>query len=140
VPQGEGGMSTPVVVKPRALVVDKQTYNTIRSFVESSTKTIYSFNIGVCRNGVVVFRKKSKWRLTITPKRVVLRDHRVSIYITFNSCIEIDFGEQKICVHESELKEYDIVPSERTPYMKSISLYDFVNKILVYYEVAQDCW
>jgi hypothetical protein len=134
-------MSAPVAVKPRALVVDKQAYNMIRSFVESSTKPAYQFNIGICRNNVAIFEKKNRWKLTVMPKKIVLHDRRVSVYINFNSnCIEIDLGGQKICVCEDELKEYDIVPDAEIPYMKPISLYDFVGKILVYYEVAQDCW
>jgi hypothetical protein len=135
-----GVLDTPVVVKPKPIVVNKRIYSTIRSFVESSVKPEYQFNIGICRGNTVVFEKKNKWRLTVMPEKAVLHSRRVSIYVNFNSCIEINFGDQKLCVHGSELKEYDIVPSERTPYMKSISLYDFVSKILVYYEVAQDCW
>jgi hypothetical protein len=43
-------------------------------------------------------------------------------------------------VHEDELKEYVIVPDAEVPYMKPISLYDFVEKLMLYYEAAQDCW
>jgi hypothetical protein len=135
-----GVPGSPVVVKPKTLAIDKRAYNMIRSFVESSVNPKYSFNIGVCRGNVAVFRKKSKWRLTITPKRVVLRDHRVSIHVGFNSSVEVDFGEQKLRVRESELKEYDVVPDAEIPYARPISLYDFIEKIIMYYEVAQDCW
>jgi hypothetical protein len=133
-------MSTPVVVKPKALTVDKQVYNTIRSFVESSTRPIYQFNVGICRN-VAIFEKKNRWKLVIEPKKVILKVRRVSIHVNFNSsCIEFDFGGQKLCVQEDKLKEYDIIPGEITPYMRPISLYDFVEKLLIYYEAAQDCW
>ena len=137
-------MSTPVVVKPKPIIVDKQTYNTIRSFVESSTKPVYHFNVGICRNvatPMAVFKKKDKWELVIEPKKVVLRARRVSIHVNFNSsCIEFDFGEQKLCVQEDELKEYDIIPGEVIPYARPISLYDFAEKLLLYREAAQNCW
>jgi len=136
-------MSTPVAVKPKALIVDKQTYNTIRSFVESSTKPIYTFNVGICEflsvNGAV-FEKRGKWRLVITPRKAVLHNNRVSIHVYFDSSIEIDFGDQKLTVREDELKEYGIVPDTKIPYMKPISLHDFVEKLMLYYEAAQDCW
>jgi hypothetical protein len=139
--RGGGGMSKPIVVKPKSIIVDKQTYNTIRSFVESSVKPVYAFNVGICIDSGAVFEKRGKWRLVITPRKVVLHNKRVSIHVYSNSsCIEFDFGEQKLCVREDELKEYGIVPDTEIPYAKPISLHDFVEKLLLYYEAAQDCW
>jgi hypothetical protein len=111
--------------------------------VESSTKPIYHFNVGICRNvgtPVAIFKKRDRWELVIEPKKVVLRARRVSIHIYFGSLVEIDFGDQKVTAREDELKEYFIVPDTEIPYMKPISLYDFVEKLILYYEAAQDCW
>jgi hypothetical protein len=79
-------MSKPVVVKPKALTV--KAYNTIRSFVESSTKPIYRFNVGICVNGAV-FEKRGKWRLVITPRKAVLHNNRVSIHVYFRQLYRV---------------------------------------------------
>jgi hypothetical protein len=130
----------PVVVVPETIYVSKETYNTIRSFVESSLRTKYSFNVGVCKNNIAIFEKKGKWRLIIAPKKVVLCYNRTSVRINFNTCIEIDLDGYISCMHESELKKYNIMPDVSVPYAKPISLYDLISKVLVYYEAGQDCW
>lgn len=127
------------VVKPQPVYVDKEVYNILRSFVESSIKDRYQFNIGVCVDNIAVF-KKSKWKLIIMPKKVVLHDGRVSVHVIFDSVYEIDINGQRIRTHENKLKMYNIVPDTEVPYMKPILLYNVISKALVYYEAGQDCW
>jgi hypothetical protein len=132
----------PIVVKPQPLHVPTYVYNTLRSFVESSTK-LYHYNIGIIRDSIVTFEKPGKWRLTIElPRRVAVlsaRGARVE-FVPEPTCYEVALNEHKLCVNAREAKEYDIVPEEEVPYAKPINLSKVIDKMLLYVDVAVEAY
>jgi len=56
------------VVEARVHNVPRAIYRTIRSFVESSPKVVYHWNIGVLVEKEVIFEKCGKWRLIVDLK------------------------------------------------------------------------
>jgi hypothetical protein len=131
--------SKPIVVKPINLNVSKEVYNTLRSFVESSTRPVYSHNVGILRGEVAIFEKPGKWRLAIEPLRRVAVLTAPRVYIEFAiepTCYRVAFNDQQFCVNTREAKEYDIVPKDEIPYARPINLSKIIDKFLLYMDVA----
>jgi hypothetical protein len=129
----------PIVVKPRCLYIDKEIYNILRSFVESSTKPIYPHNIGIVRDNVIVFEKRGKWRLAIEVQRrvAVLTARRVRVEFTIEpTCYRVAFNDQQFCVNTKEAKGYDILPNDEIPYARPINMSNIIDKFLVYMDAA----
>ena len=134
----------PRIVKPKSLKVDKKTYNVIRSFVESSTKTQYPWNIGILRNNIAVFEKAGKWTLIV--EMIQNRPEKRATLTARNVFIEIDIepGFKIIGLTEHELwirdtndaKKFDIVPAEDVLYARPISLTELLNKIMIYVDAT----
>jgi hypothetical protein len=135
--------SKPIVVKPINLNVSKEVYNTLRSFVESSTRPVYSHNVGILRGEVAIFEKPGKWRLAIEPSRRVAVLTAPRVYVEFvvePTCYRVALDDQKLCVNAREAKEYDIVPDEEVPYAKPINLSKFIDKMLLYIDAAVEAY
>jgi hypothetical protein len=139
----------PVVVKPEVIRVDKATYNTIRSFVESSTKPIYSANVGVIKGNFVAFKKPGKWELDITlmvqqtpVKRVVLCARNVYVAINIEPGFKvIGLTDKPLWVRDvNEAKKYEVIPDQKVPCARPISLAEFLEKIMMYVDAAVDAF
>jgi len=130
----------PKAIKPKSLKVDKETYNTVRSFVESSSKIEYSWNVGIFRDNIAVFEKSGKWKLTIEmiqnrpEKRATLTAKNVFIKIDIEPGFKIvGLTERELWVRDiNDAKKFDIIPSEDVPYARPISLAELLNKIMMY--------
>ena len=136
--------SKPIVVDAERIEVSKRLYNTVRSFMDSSTKTIYHWNIGVHLHRTVMFRKYNRWILVadVENGNIVLHcgyfevvcdiiyDGKLHIHDRGN-IIEIDIA------HPDAFK-YFIVPSEEVPYAAPISVFDLVEKLKIYYTAAAE--
>jgi len=142
-------VTKPKVTKPEVIRVDKATYNTIRSFVESSTKPIYPHSIGILSGNFVMFKKPGKWELDITiemqqspVKHVVLGARNVYVAIDIEPGFKIvGLTKTPLWVRDiNEAKKYEILPAEETPYAKPISLAEFLEKIMMYVDVAVDAF
>jgi len=139
----------PVVVKPEIIRVDKATYNCIRSFVESSVKPKYYHGVGVLRGNFAMFKKPGKWELDITiemqqtpVKHVVLGTRGVYVAIDIEPGFKvIGLTKTPLWVRDvNEAKKYEILPAEETPCAKPISLAEFLEKIMMYVDVAVDAF
>ena len=147
----------------KIIEVPKRVYNIIRSIVESSTKPDYHWNKPIrFDNDKVKFVKYKLlpnglevkvWEVAIQPMiiqkenseldadliavngglvRMVVRHEFLAyedkkVYILKISSVEIDAKS----LHEFEY--YIVKPSEEIPYARSVSLADFVNKLMFYY-------
>jgi hypothetical protein len=142
--------------------VSKETYNIIRSIVDSSTKTSYEFNKPIDLNGATKFTKYRGdtrfWQIKILPTiirkgdaefpavTIVVEDgfgRRVAELITS----EYKLSDDKYYVLRVdgieisaeliyEFEYYVITPDADVPYAKPISAGDFVNKLMFYKSLA----
>ncbi|PNV81474.1 MAG: hypothetical protein C0179_02520, partial [Fervidicoccus sp.] len=135
--------------------VDPDTYNTLRSFVESSTKPGYSWNKGYKLGNKVIFRKHDKWILEIVEPTEELLNHEMFkegkighyIVLVYNDprfgffiakyidkiVYELKYKGGKIEIEkEEDLMKYAIVAD--VLYARPIILMEVVEKIREYVE------
>jgi len=144
----ENLVGEPRVVKPEVLRVDKETYNVIRSFVESSTKIQYPWNVGILRGDVAIFEKPGKWELTVEiipgrpEKRATLIARNVFIKVDIEPGFKVTgLAERELWVRDiNDAKKFDIVPAEDVLYARPISLAEFLNKIMMYVDAAVNAY
>jgi hypothetical protein len=131
----------PRVVDATPLKVSRELYNTIRSFVESSTKDTYPHNTGVHHGDVVIFEKKGKWRLIVKVNEVELRRGilytrlvmgagRYKLEVSdYGGTVAIEFSSD----NPSEIKSVVVVPSEPVPYSIPIPAEHLADKMMIYH-------
>ncbi len=131
------------VKKLEKISVTKQVYNTLRSFVESSNKETYEWNIGVwISRDTVLFEKRPKWKLYIysdgnfklyswkdnlimdMAKKV--ENDRLMVYINIygNNTLSFDV------YNENELRTKAIITN--MPFAGPIRLIEIINKLCEY--------
>jgi hypothetical protein len=122
--------------------VSRQVYNTLRSFVESSDKSTYPWNVGVkLNNDVVMFEKKGRWRLLIYPKYGYFKllnwvgklimdiDRRVDDKLTIFINI---YGEEKLSFDAySDDLHFKAIASD-VAFVRPVRLIEIVNKLCEY--------
>ena len=130
------------VVEMRRLEISAKCYNVIRSFVESSKKEEYTWNIGIIVANKIQFIKLHKWVLVIDPDGIKLlryKDYATGadsataavLYISRNNTDVIN-----VCGHElstdaiSQLST--VITSSEAPFAREIYLYELVRKISEY--------
>jgi len=140
-------MSQIQVIKPEVLRVEKETYNIIRSFVESSTKAQYSWNVGILRGNVAIFEKPGKWELVVEiipnrpEKRAMLTARHTFIKVDIEPGFKIIGLEHELWVRDiNDAKKFDIIPSEDVPYARPISLAELLNKIMMYVDAVVNAY
>jgi len=134
--------SKPIVVDAERIEVSKRLYNTVRSFMDSSLKSKYSWNVGVHLCKTVMFRKYNRWILVADENGIVLHcgyfevtcdviwdGNKVHIHDR-GKIIDIDITEQPF--------KYFIVPDEEVPYAAPISVFDLAEKLRMYFTIAAE--
>jgi hypothetical protein len=127
------------VVRAEVHEVSRACYNVIRSFVESSTRDEYIWNIGVIVGKVALFKKPGRWALEIYPEEgvVLLRGRRG---IAFSVEVDLPLVRVKACDMLFEVtdlaKLLPIYFTSDVPYAEPVSLYDVVRKVLAYRDVV----
>jgi len=132
------------IIEPRLVEVSRKIYRVIRSFVESSSKPIYEWNVGrLVNENTVVFKKLGKWMLTIW-----VEDEKVFIKLCGKSLadevlrVEKSIEKSKLSINgvdeEFDINDFErlmstaLVPAHKYPFDIPISLYDVVEKICGY--------
>jgi hypothetical protein len=126
------------VVEAKFIQTSRDAYNVLRSFVESSMKDQYTWNVGVLREDFVEFIKPGKWRVVITAEKAQL----ISLK-TYKVVAELD---KKLLIEQHEFDTSDIAelvrtfvaPEEPVPYATPIRVLDVFEKLLKYYFIARD--
>jgi len=128
----------PKVVKPSLLKIPARAWRAVRSFVESSLKDIYSWNIGVEFDGVAVFTKANKWVLRcwrdnsgLSHRSLELADGTVVVSVDADCIVNVT-GAHPVSLSRPEFHTYFLVPDSDVPYAYPISLKDVVDKMLLY--------
>lgn len=132
------------IVEAIRLPVNK--YNTVRSFVESSSSPIYDYNHPYCWRNTVFFVKIGKWKLEYRAKRQ-LRQAGVDKYEEVNERLTLYDEENNYVLHyvpvDNELcfgdKCYNdmarcvVVPKRKLPFSRPIPCYEIAAKMEFYY-------
>jgi len=128
----------PKIVKPNLIKIPAQAYRAVRSFVESSLKDEYPWNIGVNLNGTAVFTKPNKWVLRCwrdnsgIPHRSLESPDGTTVISVDADCIVNVINCHPINLSKPEFHTYFLVPDSDVPYAYPISLKDVVDKMLLY--------
>ena len=138
----------PVVVEPKLLLVSREVYNTARSFVESSTKPRYAFNVAALHGNTATFKKPGKWELTIEfipgrpEKRAILMSKQVFIEVDVEPGFKVSgLTDGPLWVRDiNEAKKYDIIPAEDVAYARPVSLSEFLEKLTMYVDAAMNAY
>ncbi|MEM3457639.1 hypothetical protein [Thermofilum sp.] len=129
------------VVEMRRLEISAKCYNVIRSFVESSRKEEYTWNIGIIVANKIQFIKMHKWVLVVDPDGIKLlryKDYTTGadsataavLYISRNNTDVIN-----ICGHQvpiDAISQLSTVITSDVPAARGIYLYELVRKISEY--------
>jgi len=128
------------VVEPRIIEVTRKTYRILRSFVESSSKNKYIWNLGrkVAENKVV-FEKEGKWILEVLIDEagnpvVELSDYKKTVLTFREGKIVIeDYVFDIWSLYDDEMQlSTAFLPVSKRPYDVPIYLYDIVKKLREY--------
>ena len=133
------------IVNSQLINVPKHLYNTLRSFVESSSKKDYPWNTGVRLNDSVIFEKTGKWRLTIYTDLersggtiAVLTSRNNTVFVVSElrdgrRVIELPaINVQVNLANDVELRRTMLIAD--VPFAVPISLAEVVNKLYEYVE------
>jgi len=128
------------VIEPKLIEISRKTYRVIRSFVESSSKNGYEWNIGLQINqNSVLFTKHGKWNL------LIYQDDSVHIELcgTKLSEVVLEVNNKKLKIEGYEFNIDDLetlmsiafVSALRQPFDRPISLYEIVSKLREYVSI-----
>jgi len=138
------------VIFPTIIRVEPKVYNVLRSFLYSSTKDKYSWNIGVVlpNSHVVEFVKQGKWILNINHKSAILFDKnykQVLLVEPFRYILETNdsyFEELRdrvvLTVKDGSYEEVEdlqttyIIPEPPVPFYLPLPLSQIVDKTKIY--------
>jgi hypothetical protein len=132
------------VKEPVVVEVDPEVYRTIQSFVESSRKTIYPWNIGIkTPAGAIIFEKYEKWKLVVSGNVATLYTSRgrYAVILVYH-----DFGEYEVTISgvtfKSTSEDFDvrtifIKPSRELPFWRYISLDEIMQAFRDYVAVEE---
>ena len=123
------------VVEAKIIELPKSIYNTLRSFVESSLKEKYPWNVGVRLENIVKFIKSGKWQLEINVENnnVALLDRQGRpIVIYERPKLTVYFNDFDINNYTDLLVTHFYAD---VPYAEPIQLAEIYSR-LVYYIVA----
>ena len=121
------------VVEMNILKISPKCYNVIRSFIESSKKEEYTWNIGIATNNKIYFIKEGKWLLVIEEtgiKLVRYKDNTPVMYVSNDSIDSIN-----VCGHQvpiDAISQLSTVITSDVPAAREIYLYEVMNKISEY--------
>ncbi|MEM1598735.1 MAG: hypothetical protein QXI07_09530 [Pyrobaculum sp.] len=121
------------VVEMNILKISPKCYSTIRSFIESSKKEEYTWNIGIATNNKIYFIKEGKWLLVIEEtgiKLVRYKDNTPVMYVSNDSIDSIN-----VCGHQvpiDAISQLSTVITSDVPAARGIYLYELVRKISEY--------
>jgi len=128
----------PKVVKPSLLKIPARAWRAVRSFIDSSLKDSYPWNIGVDLDGVAVFTKANRWVLRtwrdnsgIPHRSLELPDGTVVVSVD-GDCIVSVINCCPVSLSKPEFHTYFLVPSEDVPFSYPIAVKDVVDKMLQY--------
>jgi hypothetical protein len=152
------------VVDANTVKVSAQLYRVVKSFLNSSLKTIYLWNTGVHQyrrfgewswEDVVTFRKAGKWTLKYIDKveqnppseaksenYVVLETPNLRSHIKFDG-VRVEVVDPVVAftidAHKNpvELERTLLVPDRDLPFAEPLSLAEVVEKMALYFETAQ---
>lgn len=140
------------VKQTKTIKVPKKIYNTIRSFVESSPREEYDWNVGYDIGDKVVFEKQGKWILEVkkevmvkegggevavaelttdTTPRIVVAGHFVSYEKPFMGIVKVNVETAMESVDDFD----QIVPEEEVPFARRILGYEIKRKFEEYLQV-----
>ena len=129
--------------------VSKRTYNVIRSFVESSSKERYHWNIGIKVNNVVRFVKEGRWALEVASLEVPIERGVGAVVAHLSGVVkiiampteerraqllmEVKGVDKRFDINDAlELRKHYVVAD--TLFAYPISLHDVLMKMLEYVE------
>jgi len=119
------------VRQTKTVKVPKRVYNVIRSFVESSLRRDYVWNVGYDVGHAVVFEKPEKWVLVVH-KEVKVREgenavvaflkDRKTLNVVAEYVINYEYVFQgAVRVNNELIDDYDqIIPEEETPFARPV--------------------
>lgn len=124
----------------------KHIYNIIRSFVESSDRIVYDYNVGVRLKNEIFFIKEGKWILKIICKDEFSERESIVKLLDYNSSTEIldvylKNGKITIKVYTYEIEINNIYDRNidktffvnyNVTFWRYISLREILNKLLSY--------
>jgi len=129
-------------VQAKFIEVPKYVYNTIRSFIESSSKSGYPWNTGVMLNGKIIFQKYGKWKLVVH-----LKPEQSCIVTLFSGtipilCLALDESKPRLklniyteTIQFESIGTYYVISRERVPFEVPIPLTEVLEKLKEYVDV-----
>jgi hypothetical protein len=122
------------IVFPNIVRVEPKIYNVLRSFLESSTKDEYSWNVGIVlpNSHVVEFVKQDKWILNINHGSIILQDSK------YNQVLLIEGGRSTLTIKPGVYEDVEnpdityILPDPPVPYYIPLNLRDIMEKVEIY--------
>jgi len=136
-----------MIVDAKKIYVCKKTYNTVRSFFNSSEKDKYYWNTGVKLDpDRIDFTKNNKWRLCIyfSPVYKIIDqawlynyDYTAAVVLSFDNIVivtDFDPHAKTFAINRDDplLISYYILPSEAGKYESPINLMEVYVKMLRY--------
>jgi hypothetical protein len=135
-----------MIVDVKKIYVCKKTYNTVRSFRDSSLKQEYYWNTGVkAASDRVDFVKIPKWRLCVYFSPAYKFIDQVILYnYDWTMAVRVDFDQATVFSYEPETKmqtinrdsrdliAYYIVPKEPVEFECPVSLMELQVKMMGY--------
>jgi len=128
----------PKIVKPNLIKIPARAYRAVRSFVESSLKDEYSWNVGVLHGNVATFTKHGKWTLRtfteggLSVRALHLPDGSLIVKYNTRALTVIASNEIVIDCDKPDLHTYFLVPSEEVPFARPISVAELIDKLNKY--------
>ncbi len=126
------------VEEVKVVELPPQVYNTLRSFVESSSKEEYEWNKGYKLGSKVMFIKRGKWVLTISEiteeELSKLSENMRIVVVSLNNIVKIEIDRNKSCyIVINSNKEYTEEDKYRIAFISSLIIYArpiLLNEIL----------
>jgi len=127
----------PKLVKPKMVKISARAWRAVRSFLESSLKDEYSWNIGVLTDNTATFAKPGKWLLFTyadngVPTRELFTADFVALVKIRGTKVVIGLDIATFDLNAPDLHTYYLVPDVNIPFAYPISLKDIIDKMFKY--------
>jgi len=127
----------PKIIKPNFIKIPARAWRAIRSFLDSSLKDSYSWNVGVDIDGTAVFTKHGKWELHTykdsgIPVRELFTVDLVSLVKVRGTRVIVGLDLLTADLSDPNFHVHYLVPDGDVPFSYPIPLKDLVDKMLLY--------
>lgn len=135
------------IIEAKVHKIPRHTYNIIRSFIESSDKPKYVWNVGIKLENSITFTKPGKWRLVVflpSPQdnqeekiysviELLTETGKTSFVIWSNG--ELEVGDIKVKT-DDDLSLLSTFITSDVPFAYPISFYAIVRKVQSFAQIS----